>query len=119
MKIYRKKAYQQEEKLLEKIEKQEKLQLRDLAPALKRLEDYGFISKNDHAFVLTDKGRHARKLGIKNYLECERIEKEILRYSLQKSKKRGRLLWASFLLLILLFLLFAAINFDLFFESGF
>ena len=118
MRVSRGKAYWQEEKILEKIEKGEQLQLKDSSFALVWLEEKGFINRNRHIFV-TEKGRQARQLGIKNYLEAEKIEEEILRHSVQKSKKRGLLLWASFLVLLLLFLVFAAYNFDLFIEVDF
>lgn len=119
MRIPKRKGYQQEEKLLELIEKGEELQLKQDSFDLKRLQENGFITRLDNQLTLTEKGRHARLMGIKNYLECERIEREILRHSFEKSKKRGLILWTSFLLFLFLFLIFAAINFDLFFESGF
>lgn len=114
-----KNGYKQEEKILEMINKQDGMHLLDPSPTLQRLESYGFIFRQGKRYGLSEKGRHARQLGIKNYLECERIEREILRYSLDKAKKRGRLIWASFLLFILVFFIFAFINFELFFEDVF
>lgn len=119
MSVLRNNRYRKEDKVLEKIEKQEKLPLFTYSYTIKRLEEEGFIIHNVKNYVLTEKGRYARQLGMKNYLECERVEIEILRFSVEKCKKRGLLIWASFLTLLLLFLIFAAINFDLFLIPGF
>ena len=118
MKPHRKKGFREEEKILEQLEKQEKLQLHSCSFAVKRLEEHGFIARSAKGFVPTEKGQYARQSGLKTYLECEEIEKEILEFSLERCKKRGLLLWTSFLAFLLFFLVFAAFNFHLFVEPA-
>ncbi|MGB7784799.1 MAG: hypothetical protein WBL27_01745 [Salinimicrobium sp.] len=88
MKIVIRNRHRREDTILKRIKEQEKLQFMDSPQLVNSLEKQGFIkSSGNNQYYLTEKGKQAHQLGMKNYRECERIEQEILRFTIEKAKK--------------------------------
>lgn len=71
------------------------------------LEDLKLVEVYNKKILLTHNGGLAAGMGVEDYLKYSRIEKEILDFSLERSRKKGKLLLLAFFLLFALF--FAAL----------
>jgi hypothetical protein len=80
--------------------------------AIKFLEDLKLVELYKNKILLTHIGRLAADMGLEEYLKYSKIEREILDFSLEKNRKRGRVLLLTFMLLFLLFLTALFFNFS-------
>lgn len=76
--------------------------------SLNRLQKLRLIEVVDGKFKITDKGRIADQMGVKNYLENIDLKKEITEFSLEKTAEKGiGILW-SFIVILMILLVFLA-----------
>ena len=74
------------------------------------LQEFRLIEVTDLHYVLTEQGRIAREIGVEAYLECENLEKDIGRFSLERSRQRAARVLNSFYLLLVLLMIILVVN---------
>lgn len=117
----KRKKYNKEEQLLQEIARGERVSVQEdilQRLAARCLKELGLIEQKDPGFRVTERGEVARRMGIRKFLELEKAEQEILSYSASKAKTQMLLLFISFFMALLLFLIVAEIYLDLFNSAG-
>lgn len=98
-----------QDKLLSLLEEEKHIPAQHTSkPILKELEEKGLVEKNvENSYNLTSYGELVKIMGYKTYKTAEEFEKEIPKYTPQKTRMLGNfLLIILFALLTVLFLIF-------------
>ncbi|WP_168136838.1 hypothetical protein [Salinimicrobium oceani] len=74
------------------------------------LEELKLVEVYNKKVLLTHNGGLAAGMGVEDYLKYNKIEKDILDFSLEKNRIKNRMLLLAFCLLFLLFIIALASN---------
>lgn len=97
--------------LLVKLRDGHKIPVEKHEDSIKFLEDMELVDVYGSRVILTQKGNLAAGMGLKSYLKYNRTEKEILNFSISKTRKKSQFLLLAFVILFILFITFLVLNF--------
>lgn len=96
--------------LIELRKDAEILDERKKTKTLNKLQRFGLIELSDRGCGLTEKGRIAREMGVEAYMQCERLERQISGFTLERSKRKGNFVLGAFLLLVITLFITLTVN---------
>lgn len=103
--------------LLKQLKKGQEVPKKEDPEIIQFLEDLELVEVRKEKVILTQKGSLAAEMGLQEYINYNKTEKEILNFSREENRKMSRILILAFFLLFTLFL--AAISTNLNFPGSF